>query len=194
MSAAHLLSQPDVRRFSVHERRVELKSYRRNDGLWDLEASLQDVRSETIDVSSRQYDAGVPIHLLAVRVTVDEDLNIVAASYGAGRVPFPGTCDAISNMLSGLVGVNLLDNFRRHVGLVFSRKERCTHVSELLLQVPTLAIQTIVAAKSSGESPDDSRPMKVDACRAWRSDGELVHKHYPKWYKRPSSSEDWGIQ
>lgn len=182
MSAAHLLPRPDVRRFAVHERRVELKSYKRADGHWDLEASLQDVRTETIDVSTRQYDAGVPIHLLAVRVTVDKDLNIVAVSYGAGRVPFPGTCDAVSDMLSRLVGLNLLDNFRRHVGNVFSRKERCTHVSELLLQVPTLAIQTVVAVRNSGESSDDVRPMKIDACRAWRSDGELVHQHYPKWY------------
>lgn len=194
MSAAHLLPQPDVRRFAAHERKVELKSYKRADGHWDLEASLQDVKSETIDVSTRQYDAGVPIHLLAVRITVDEDLNIVAASYGAGRVPFPGTCDAVSDLLSRLVGLNLLDNFRRHVGSVFPREERCTHVSELLLQVPTLAIQTIVAVKNSGESSDDSRPMKVDACRAWRSDGELVHQHYPKWYKRPASTEDRGIQ
>jgi hypothetical protein len=198
MTPTFLLPASELPRALIHQRRIELHSFRRSDGLWDLEAVLQDTRTEALAVSGRRYDAGMPIHLMAVRLTVGNELVVRQATAGFGRVPFPGNCEGVTAGFSQLIGANLMHGFRQRVAEVFPRHERCTHVSELLLHLPTLAAQTILAVQTEDTG---QRPIKVGACRAWRDDGPLVREYHPKWYRKPDPSHgedghrsDGGVQ
>ena len=70
------LSAPAPRE-SLHTRQIDCRGYRREDGLWDIEAHLTDVKSYEIKSEWRGKVApGEPVHDMWVRLTLDDNLCI----------------------------------------------------------------------------------------------------------------------
>ena len=65
---------PSVDREELHLRRIEMRGYRRSDGLYDIEARLTDTKSHTFQRDEGSIFAGVPLHDMWLRLVVDEDL------------------------------------------------------------------------------------------------------------------------
>ncbi|WLW62517.1 DUF2889 domain-containing protein [Achromobacter aegrifaciens] len=187
VSPSHFLPPPASARKSSHSRTIQLQAYEREDGLWDLEALIEDVKPQPFTTQMRHFDCGVPIHLMAIRVTINEALDVLGAEAGMHRMPFPSVCPEAQLRLERLVGANLLKGFRQEIAKRIPAPERCSHLSELATLLPTLAVQTILQGKISPQDEDDptKRPLKIGACHALREDGPLVKEHYPQWY-RPS--------
>jgi len=61
------LPPPAAPRTLTHTRRIRFEGYRRTDGLWDLEAHLEDVKPQDYLLSSGIRAAGMPVHDLSVR-------------------------------------------------------------------------------------------------------------------------------
>lgn len=179
---SHLLPDPVSDRELAHTRDVSLQAFRRADGNWDLEAVLQDVKPRDVETVLRKYPAGVPVHLMAVRLTVTPSLDVIGAFAAVHRAPFAGICDGIEPWLDGLVGTNLMKRFRRDVADRIGPLERCTHVSELLSQLPTLAVQAGIVRASLSPEAASGPPAQMDRCRGWRADGEAVRIAYPTWH------------
>ena len=77
-------------RTHVHTRAVEYRGYRREDGLWDIEAELTDTKTyaqERPDGGVRP--AGEPVHGMVIRLTVDDDMKITDVAVGMPATPFP---------------------------------------------------------------------------------------------------------
>ncbi|SAL86074.1 hypothetical protein AWB68_07902 [Caballeronia choica] len=184
LSPSHLLPDPTSNRELVHAREVTLQAFRRGDGNWDLEAILQDVKPRDIETALRKYPAGVPVHLMAVRLTVTPSLQVVGAVAAVNRAPFAGVCNGVESLLEPLVGTNLLKGFRREVADRIGPLERCTHISELLSLFPTLAVQAGVRSGSANEASKEP-PAQMNRCRGWRADGEAVRIAYPTWHVLP---------
>ena len=127
----------------VHARRIEIEGFLREDGLLDLDARLTDVKDQDYVIASGLRKAGEPIHDLLLRVTFDTQFNIVDACAVSARVPYPGGCETITPAYRQLVGLNLVKGFRKTVGEMFADVRGCSHLSELLLSLPTAAIQTL---------------------------------------------------
>ena len=65
------LSAPADRKH-VHTRSIEAKGFQREDGMWDVEANLRDVKTYEISNDWRgALKPGDPIHDMWVRLTVD---------------------------------------------------------------------------------------------------------------------------
>ena len=186
-SPSHFLPDPVSPRDLAHRRTVTLQAFRREDGNLDLEAILEDVKPTDVETVLRKYPGGVPIHLMAVRLTVDRSFQVIGALAAVIRAPFTGVCKGVEPSLERLVGTNLLKGFRREVADRIGPTERCTHVSELLTLLPTLVIQASVPSTPSTEV-DQRAPAQLDRCRGWRADGEAVRVAYPKWH-RPQGVE-----
>src|SRR5258707_11605591 len=78
------LSDPAPRR-DVHHRVIDMHGFRREDGLYDIEAHLVDTKPFPMALISRPepLPAGMPLHDLSVRVTIDDTFlirNIEASS------------------------------------------------------------------------------------------------------------------
>lgn len=174
------LSVPNVSRTPLHTRRIEFQGYQRDDGLWDLEAHLTDVKTVECLLESGARPAGEPIHDMWLRLTIDADLTVVAAEAVTDRMPYPGYCHTITPEYSKLAGLNLLQGFRKRVIELFGGVAGCTHLTELLALFPTAAIQ------SSFRQPrgDNVKPFQLDHCHALKTDGEPVERYYPHWYVR----------
>lgn len=176
------LSTPPVSRQPLHTRSIQVQAYEREDGFWDIEAQLVD--NKKYDFTNREGHtvvAGDPVHDMHVRVTIDADYTIVAAQAAYDAAPYGQACSAIADAYQGLVGANLVNDFRRAVKARFSRLAGCTHMTELLLVLPTAAVQSLSRHRAARRQPE-ARPFQLDGCHALRTDGEMVRKYYPRWY------------
>ena len=182
------LSAPQHPRQRVHTRRIEIEGFRRDDGLLELDASLTDVKDIDYPIASGVRRAGDPVHQMKVRVTLDAAFNIIEAEASSDRVPYPGGCDSIAPAYRQLVGLNLVRGFRRTVNEMFADVRGCSHVTELLLSLPTAAIQTLASFSRDNEDTGE-KPFQLDRCHALESATETVRRYYPKWYRTPSRGD-----
>lgn len=182
------LPVPQRPRDRVHSRRIVVEGYRRDDGFLELDACLEDVKDVDYPLAPGVRRAGDPVHQIRVRVTIDAEFNIVAADACLDRVPYPGGCDTIAPEYRRLVGLNLLRGFRRTVGEMFSDVRGCSHLSELLLSLPTAAIQTFATFQRDNADTGE-KPFQLDRCHALETSSETVRRFYPKWYRARGTGE-----
>jgi hypothetical protein len=173
----------DVERELTHTRRVRFEGYKRGDGLWDIEGHLTDIKNHDFTLQTGVRRAGLPVHDMWVRLTIDTGFNIVDAVAVSDAVPYPGGCDTIGPAYKKLVGLNLVDGFRKKVRELLGGVHGCTHISEMLGFFPTAAIQTFAGERR--EKPEDGqKPFQIDQCHALASGSETVRRMYPKWYRQ----------
>ncbi len=177
------LSPPTSPRALKHRRAIQIDAFARDDGLWDIEARISDVKTRDALLSSGARPAGSPVHDMLLRLTIDTRFFIVAAEAASEAVPYPGYCDTIGPAYAKLVGLNLVRGFRKQLHEVLGGALGCTHITELAQILPTVAIQAFAGEvfnpyEAVGEN---GRPFQLDQCHALKSDGPVVAKFYPRW-------------
>ncbi len=194
------MSATPSRRF-VHTRSISVKAYARDDGLWDLEAELTDIKEKDFALAVGIRKAGDPVHAMQLRLTIDRRLNVVDAQASSEWVPYPGYCDAFGDVYRKLIGLNLGRGFRRAVNDRLGGTQGCTHLTELATVLPTAAIQAFAgevymphdqAHEPAAEDHQvaDKRPFQLERCRGLRVDGPAVAKFYPRWYTGGTQEEE----
>ena len=181
------LSIPEVERELTHTRRVRYEGYKRADGRWDIEAHLSDVKNHDYQLKTGVRRAGQPIHDMWLRLTIDRAFNVVDAIASTDAVPYPGGCETAAPEYRKLVGLNLLQSFRKQVKLLLGGVRGCTHLTEMLAGMPTAAIQSF-AGEAREERDDGARPFQLDQCLALETSGETVKKWYPRWHRKEKAS------
>lgn len=179
---------PPVDREEMHRRTIDLRGYRRADGLFDIEGRVIDVKTQPMHPPGRDapVPAGVPIHSMAVRLVVDENLLIsdVAATIDAG--PY-GDCPSATRSLATLRGARIGPGWSKRVKALLG-PQSCTHLVELLIPMATAAYQTLAPMRFARVDPLDAagRPTKIDSCYAYSSDRALVRMRWPGHYTGPA--------
>lgn len=191
------LSQSISRRVLKHTRTIQVDAFARDDGLWDIDAHITDVKTRDAKFAWGVRPAGEFIHDLWLRVTIDLQLNIVDAQAVSDAVPYPDHCDTIGPAYSKLIGLNLVQGFRQGLQERLAGTAGCTHLSELALILPTAAIQAFagdVIDTRDGASGNEQteKPFQLDRCHALRSEGEAVARYYPRWAIRPAAKQESG--
>ena len=108
------MSQPtptDQRRL-LHRRAIDVQVFARDDGLFEVEARLTDIKTHDVPLAGEARRAGEPIHDMGLHLIVDAQLTIQAASSHTDWMPYPGACGAHGNAYARLVGLNLMKGFR----------------------------------------------------------------------------------
>ena len=177
---------PPVPRALRHTRAIHVDAFAREDGLWDLDARITDVKTSDIKLASGLREGGDPVHDLHLRITINRELVIVDAEAASDKVPYPGYCDTIAPAYKKLIGLSLMNHFRLHLKDRLTGVLGCTHLTELAVVLPTAAIQAYandVIKTRDGDAVDESteRPFQLDRCHALRVDGPAVARYYPRW-------------
>ena len=183
------LSAPAPRE-AIHTRQIECQGYLRDDGLWDIEANLTDVKSYSVERNWRGAVApGDPIHDLWVRLTVDDDLLIIAIETASDVTPY-AECPNVAKNFQALVGVRIAPGWKRQIKSRVGGVKGCTHIVELMNVLATVAFQTIFSLKEKSLMADGKRPPMLDNCLAWSTSGPVVKAQYPAWYKEDENASD----
>lgn len=176
------LPPPSAVRTRMHQRSVKLDGFKRADGLWDIEARLLDSKDQDYPLSSGLRKPGEAVHDISVRVTVDGKMNIIEAVTSVDATPYMGYCDTNLPDYSRIVGLNLFKGFLKAVKDMFGATRGCAHLSELLMFLPTAALQTF-ASEVVDNADSEHKPYQLDRCHALSSHSETVRRYYPRWYR-----------
>jgi hypothetical protein len=176
------LSAPASSRQRLHSRRVTYEGWQRDDGLFDIEGHLVDVKDHDVTLLSGVRPAGEAVHDMWVRVTIDRDYTIRDIEARSDRVPYPDGCDRIGPAYRVLIGANLLKGFRKRLHDTVGHVRGCTHLTEMLSSLPTAAVQTFAGLKQR-EDEGVNKPFQLDRCHALETTSETVRRYYPRWYR-----------
>ncbi len=186
---------PPAPRRAMHTRQIVCDGYRRDDGLWDIEARLVDTKAYATREPERGVrGAGEPVHDMLVRLTIDAAMVVQAIEVAMPAHPY-GACLGAPPAFQSLVGCRVGPGWRKAVQARVGGVQGCTHLRELLFPMATVAFQTL-----QGWPEDDGRddPVRVsgepgrvlDGCRAWDARGPMVAALYPQWAIRPDPRAD----
>jgi hypothetical protein len=104
-SLAHF-SEASPRRL-MHTRRIESQGFRREDGLWDIEARIVDTKPFAYEEPYRGHrEAESDVHNIAIRLTLDDDFVVHDIEVLMPAVPYPSCAGAIPNFKL-LIGVKV---------------------------------------------------------------------------------------
>ncbi|MEX2453057.1 MAG: DUF2889 domain-containing protein [Rhodospirillaceae bacterium] len=186
------LSPLDVDREPIHTRAIECRSFRRSNGLWDIEGHLTDVKTYPFVNSFRgEIRPGEPIHDMWLRLTVDREFIVRAVEAVTDKGPYE-LCPAILPSFQKLNGLKIGPGWNRRVREALGGALGCAHLVDLLRPIATVAFHTVrwsesaPANRGEAEKPTEkpraaSRPP-LNTCHVWASDGEKVRQEYPDYF------------
>lgn len=171
----------------LHTRAVSYRGYLREDGLWDIEAEMSDVKTYDFDRAEGPHRAGQPIHGMAIRVTVDEQMVIREIASSADHAPF-AECQQGADPMQRMVGASMGPGWRQAIEKALGGVRGCTHLRELLFNMATAAYQTVFPYRERqrrlagvAQSQSTEPPYHLGRCIAWDLDGPLVARKYPQF-------------
>ena len=175
------LSEPAAREV-LHQRDIVLHGYQRDDGLFDVEARLTDIKSYSFPSEDRGTIAqGEPLHGMAMRMTFGADLVITAFEARTDYAPY-AICPAAADNFTRLAGLKIGPGFLRACAERVGGTHGCTHLRELLQQMATVAIQTMYSRRQKTGSDGDAPVGLLNTCHAFSSAGPLVQRRWPDHY------------
>lgn len=183
----------------LHTRAVIMQGFRRDDGLWDIEGEMED--SKTAPWPSwegGEQPPDVPIHHMRVRITLDDTYTVRAVAAALPSIPFP-ECTEGMPPLQGLVGASIARGWRKALEATLGGTRGCTHLRELLMNLGTVAYQTVggEARRQEWEALPEPRirhPVATSPkphwgkCVGWRLDGEVIRRWAPDFYQGPGQA------
>lgn len=170
------LSDPQPRD-PIHLRDIELRGYKRHDGLFELEGKLVDRKTVPFNaIAGRAREAHEPIHDIRVRLTIDIQMRVVAAEASSDATPYD-LCTTAGAALQGLVGVDMRTGWTRAVRDLAGGNRGCTHMQEVLRVLNALAFQMMVLFWR--DLPDDGTSGLIDTCVAFASDSPVIALRWP---------------
>lgn len=180
---------PPQARKHLHTRNVTFHGFQREDGFWDIEAEIVDVKTYELTMPDRgTLMAGTPIHDMAIRVTVDDSMTIREIATSMTSTPFP-ECLQAQDPMQQMIGCKMGPGWRHSVEKNLGGIRGCTHLRELLFNMATAAYQTIPGyrehqMKLSGRPTVSTGlpPFHLGKCMSWDFNGPVVERHQPQFF------------
>jgi hypothetical protein len=165
----------------LHTRDVVYRGYRRAGGGWDIEAEMRDTKTADMRVIGEGHlPAGEPVHHLAIRMTLDDELVVREMAVSMDSTPHPG-CGQAQTSLEPLIGVKVGGGWRKTIESRIGGVQGCTHLRELLFNMATATFQTVHPGDSLVNS--DKPPLFLGQCMTWDTRGPLVQRIMPQFYQ-----------
>ena len=187
------LSAIDIDREPIHTRAIECRSFRREDGLWDIEGHLTDVKAYAFKNEFRgEVKPGEPLHDMWIRLTVDKDFIVQSVEAHTDQGPFE-LCPAILPHFQKLKGLKIGPGWNRRVRENLGGAQGCAHLVDLLKPIATVAFHTVRFSNSESVNTEKDRKKPVsyrppvNSCHVWSSGGDMIRTEYPDFYtgKKP---------
>ncbi|NJR72139.1 MAG: DUF2889 domain-containing protein, partial [Gammaproteobacteria bacterium] len=126
------LSSPAARQ-PLHHRAISARGYKRDDGLFEVEAHLRDTKSFDFKLVSGVREANTAIHEMWLRLTYDTTLTIIDAEAATDAAPYAdhyaNACETITPKYKQLIGMSMRPGFSERVRNAFGGVTGCTHLT-----------------------------------------------------------------
>lgn len=178
---------PASDRERIHTRTITCEGYERDDSLFDIDGWMTDTKSYAFASTDRgEVKAGVPVHGMGLRLTIDAGLTIHAVAAAMDFTPF-NMCPSITPNFQRLVGLNLGKGFSSAVREALGGTQGCVHLVDLLRPMANTAYQLLsraayTAFREKGRRGELAKPFFINQCHTWTSDGEVTRSQFPSLY------------
>jgi Protein of unknown function (DUF2889) len=173
----------------LHTRTIQIDGYEREDGLFEIEGHLTDVKHFDVIAAHFSRKAGDPVHDMKLRLTLDGEMNIVDAFAVTDGMPYIDECSKITpDYREKLKGQKIAAGFRVFLAGLFGKLKGCAHMTELLGSMAPAAIQAMYGQGRAKVIDPDKKPFQLDGCHALDTRGPVVAKFYPRWYQPESAN------
>jgi hypothetical protein len=119
---------------------------------------------------------------MQVRLTLDASMTVREIAVTTNHSPYD-VCPSVAPGYQRLVGARIGAGWRKAVAEAVGRTKGCTHITELLMPMATVAFQTMGSWKQGPAEAAGAKPHFIDGCRAWAADGPVVKKLFPLHYR-----------
>lgn len=181
-----------ITRDELHFRRIDLRGFRRSDGLFEVEGRVTDTKPHDLRPASggRWVPANQPIHDMTVRLVFDDELRVHGVETSTQAAPY-SRCPEGGRALQSLTGLRMASGWSVEVRRRLGGARSCTHLMELLIPMATAAIQSLSAVRRVRPEELDAtgRPKRIDSCYAYGAQQELVQLRWPEYYRPPRREE-----
>ncbi len=177
-------------REELHFRRVDMRAWKRSDGLFEVEGRVTDRKPFEFKSPNgfKRVPAGEPIHDMVVRLAFDTDMLVHDVSAFTLAAPYD-TCFDAGPTLQTMKGLRIAAGWGSEVRKRLGGAQCCTHLMELLIPMATVAYQSLTMHRAG--RPDilnpQGVPVKLNSCWAYASDGDVVKRKWPAFYTGPKS-------
>ena len=173
-----------VGRTLQHNRVIECRGYQRDDGRWDIEGHLTDVKAVNWFERTGSLDlpAGIPAHDMWIRLTIDLDMTIHECVAVTDSSPYRLCCD-ITPKFEKLKGMRITRGWTRPLKDIIGGANGCTHQWELLGRIAAAAYQctNIERQKTRGHKMDGV-PRTFNTCHMYTADTDETLRRWPELY------------
>ena len=179
----------NMKRKLLHNRNVSLKGFIRDDELFEVEAELIDTKNYNF----QNHDRGTikknePIHQMKINLVLDDHLHVIDAEAKTENSPY-SVCKNANTNFKKIIGLQIKSGWKREITKLIGGTNGCTHITELLSSVATVAFQTIYPYKSKQKSENEAnlnnqkKPLLLDTCHAFNAKSEVVKRLWPEWHE-----------
>jgi len=176
-------------REELHFRRIDMRGYRRPDGLYEIEGRIVDRKPHVFDPTgltdmARVVPANEPIHNMGVRLLFDTSMQVLDVETFTADAPY-AHCVGGGDALQSLKGLSMTKGWAKEVSARLGGARSCTHLREILIPMASAAFQslTMMRLKLPDRVDANGRPLKLDSCYAYGVSRELVRSRWPEYYQ-----------
>lgn len=178
------LPSTNTGRRRLHTRTITIDGYEREDGLFEIEGHLTDIKHFDINATHFSRKAGDPVHDMKIRLTLDGEMKIVDAIAVTDGMPYENECNKITpDYREKLQGQKIAAGFRVFLAGLFGKLKGCAHMTELLGSMAPAAIQSMYGHGRAKIPDPNKKPFQLDGCHALDTRGPVVAKFYPRWFQ-----------
>jgi hypothetical protein len=172
----------NVERNEIHHRRIDIRFFKRSDGLFEVEGRLLDRKTHPFRRVLHDSDtpAGAPLHDILVRLIIDESLLVHDASATLSASPFD-LCRGAASTVAPLKGLRIGAGWNKRVRELLGGAASCTHIMELLGPMATTVYQGLAPERVARmtQPGNTEHKSKIDSCYAYGRDREVVARLWP---------------
>lgn len=175
---------PAAPRQLIHTRTVTCHAFKRDDGFWDIEGHMTDIKTNPIPNEDRGgvIPAGEPLHEMWLRLTLDTQLKIQDAEASTDHAPF-AICPSVTPAYKRLKGLQIGPGWTKKVKELLGNTEGCTHHTELLGPMATTAFQALYEELKKKEEQSDQPPAILNTCHALAETSPVTKRLWAEHHK-----------
>ena len=173
---------PSNGRKHLHTRSITCQGFQRDDGFWEVDAHLVDVKAYSYEHDYKgTQNPGDPVHEMWIRLTVSEQMVVQDCIAVTDLSPY-ACCGEINGMFKDLIGEKIGKGWNRKVKERVGGASSCTHLVDLIAPATTTLFQTMAGISRGVKHREESKPFYIGGCHAWNSDGPQVLKYHPQYF------------
>jgi hypothetical protein len=181
-----------VTREELHFRRIDMRGWRRSDGLFEVEGRVTDRKPHEFKVpnGTKVVPPNAALHDMGVKLVFDDDMLVHDVFAFTDAAPYTD-CLTAGETLQTLKGMRIAAGWSAEVTRRLAGANSCTHLMQLLIPMGTTAFQSLTTLRM--DRPDvlnvEGQPKKINSCYAYAAERNIVMHKWPTFYTGKKQQE-----